>query len=46
MLQLITTLLALSDEIRYVAVYHDGILTSSATEGLPGASSSDQRPPR
>ena len=39
MLQLIEAVLALSNEIRYVAVYHDGILTSLVREGLPGASS-------
>lgn len=41
MLQLIETLLALSEDIRYVAVYHEGILTCLEREGRSGASSSE-----
>ena len=39
--QLIHTILAVSEDIRYVAVYSDGALVSAVKGGLTGASSSE-----
>ena len=41
MQQLIKGIFSLSDDIRYVAVYRDGKLTSSVKHGMSGASSSE-----
>jgi hypothetical protein len=39
--QLINTILAVSEDIRYAAVYLDGELASAVKDGLSGASSSE-----
>jgi hypothetical protein len=41
MQQLIQGIFSLSDDIRYVAVYRDGKLTSSVKHGMSGANSSE-----